>query len=96
MIPPETPQSTEGLRPSVASPREDGAKDAPPPALWLGFRPGGGCWQAVHNPHGLAVAGVEALRLLSGGSSRTGLLCVVARVKTWQVVHELPLCCGWG
>jgi hypothetical protein len=34
MIPPGTPQITEGLRPSVASPREDGAKNAPPPALW--------------------------------------------------------------
>ena len=34
MIPPGTPLVTEGLRPSVASPRGDAAKDASPPALW--------------------------------------------------------------
>ena len=37
MIPPGTPLVTEGLRPSVASPREDAAKSAAPPALWLGL-----------------------------------------------------------
>ena len=38
MTPPATPPSTEGLRPSVASPREDGGKTSPPPALGLRFR----------------------------------------------------------
>ena len=37
MTPPVTPPSTEGLRPSVASPREDGANGAPPPA-WPRFQ----------------------------------------------------------
>jgi hypothetical protein len=36
MIPPGTPLVMEGLRPSIASPREDTAKDAVPPALWCG------------------------------------------------------------
>jgi methionyl-tRNA formyltransferase len=35
MTPPGTPPVTEGLRPSAASPRGDGATPAPPPALWL-------------------------------------------------------------
>jgi methionyl-tRNA formyltransferase len=38
MTPPRTPPSTEGLRPSVASPREDGAKNTPPPAPWPRFQ----------------------------------------------------------
>jgi methionyl-tRNA formyltransferase len=40
MTPPATPPSTEGLRPSAASPREDGANNRPPlrpPALGLRF-----------------------------------------------------------
>jgi ribonuclease BN (tRNA processing enzyme) len=37
MIPPGTPQITGGLRPPVAPLREDAAKTAAPPALWLGF-----------------------------------------------------------
>src|SRR5690242_8879673 len=41
--PPDSPPITGGLRPSVASPREDGAKTAPPPALWLGLEPCGCC-----------------------------------------------------
>jgi hypothetical protein len=39
MIPLGTSLATEGLRPSVASLREDGAKTAPPPALRPGLRP---------------------------------------------------------
>jgi len=38
MTPPATPPSTEGLRPTVASPREDGGNTSPPPALGLRFR----------------------------------------------------------
>jgi methionyl-tRNA formyltransferase len=39
MTPPVTPPSTGELRPPVAPPREDGAQDAPPPALWLRLGP---------------------------------------------------------
>jgi len=43
MIPQGTPLVTEGLRSSVASPRQDGAKDASPPALRLVLDPCGYC-----------------------------------------------------
>jgi len=39
MTPPGTPPSMEGLRPPISPPREDAAKTAAPPALWLGLRP---------------------------------------------------------
>jgi len=36
MTPPGTPPIMEGLRPPISPPREDAAKTAAPPALWLG------------------------------------------------------------
>src|SRR6185437_1768825 len=56
--PPGTPQITEGLRPSLA-PGEDGAEGAPPPAPWLGFKPCGCCWQAIHNTDRLSSPAVS-------------------------------------
>jgi len=49
MTPPGTPPSMGGLRPPIAPPREDGAKTAPPPALWLGLRPCGCGQQALQD-----------------------------------------------
>src|SRR6185437_9987335 len=53
MIPPVTPLVMEGLRPSIASPRENGAKTAPPPARWLRLRPGGCGRKALLEPQRL-------------------------------------------
>jgi KamA family protein len=72
MIPPGTPLVTEGFHPSVASPREDAAKDAAPPALRLVLKPCGYCQQAAQRPRCLVPRGGGAmrLRLLLGAQGR--------------------------
>jgi hypothetical protein len=53
--PPCTPRVA-GASPPHRPPREDGAKTAPPPALWLMLKPCGCCRKALHRPQLLGCA----------------------------------------
>jgi hypothetical protein len=95
MIPPETPLVTEGLRPSVASPREDAAKDASPPALRLVLDPCGYCRQAAQRSRCLIPCGDDALLLLSAQCRGEDLPCRLHEQRH-LVGDELGVAVGRG